>query len=104
VDIAACRDRGEKLYTKHFLLLVLPASSSESRLAVAVTTKIEKRAVVRNKIKRRLRELFRVTRSQFKQPVDVLVVARRDVQSCSFADYRREILGALNAHGLLKPR
>jgi ribonuclease P protein component len=101
-EIARCRDRGSKIYCKHFLLLVLPSPTSESRLAVAVTTKLEKRAVGRNLIKRRIREIFRQNRSFFVSPYDILVVARRGVQECTFEDYQRELLGALRAHKIIQ--
>jgi ribonuclease P protein component len=100
-EISRLRDVGGKLYSKHFLVVVAPSSQTESRLAVAVTTKIEKRATVRNRIKRRIRELFRQNRHALTQALDILVVARRDVQSCDFSDYRRQILGALRNHGYL---
>jgi len=92
------------VYSKHFLLLVIPSTSNQSRLAVAVTTKIEKRATVRNKIKRRLREIFRSIRHQIANPIDIVVVARRDVQQCAFEDYEREVLGALRSKGYLPKR
>ncbi len=101
-DIARCRDRGAKIYSKHFLILALESPGDESRMAVAVTTKIEKRAVGRNLVKRRLREIFRQNRHNFTRNYDLLIVARRDVQECSFDDYRREILGSLRAHKILK--
>jgi ribonuclease P protein component len=100
-DIARCRDRGAKIYCKHFLLLASPSPTGESRLAIAVTTKLEKRAVGRNLIKRRIREIFRQNRASFVSSYDILVVARRGVQECSYDDYRREILGALRAHKIL---
>lgn len=103
-DIGRCQKLGKKLHAKHFLLLVHPSDSGKSRLAVAVTTKLEKRAVVRNTIKRRIREVFRTSQSCFVKPIDVLVVARRGVQSCVFSDYQREILGALRARGYLSPQ
>lgn len=100
-DIERCQQKGNKLYAKHFLVLVMPSASGQSRIAIAVTTKIEKRATVRNKIKRRLREVFRASRHTFTKPLDMLIVARRDVQRCSFEDYEREVLGALRAKGFL---
>ena len=103
-EISHCKDNGEKVYSKHFLLLICDSLTSESRLAIAVTTKVDKRAVARNLVKRRVRELFRLNRHRFARTLDMLVVARRDVQSCTFADYRREILGALSAKGYLKPQ
>ena len=73
-------------------------------MAVAVTTKLEKRAVVRNLIKRRIREVFRRFRGQFLKPCDLVVVARREIQSCEFADYEREIIGALRSKGFIAKR
>lgn len=101
-DIERCQKHGQKLHAKHFLIIVHPSGSGESRLAIAVTTKLEKRAVMRNKIKRRIREVFRAARAGIVQPIDILVVARRDVQSCEFSEYEREILGALRAKGYFK--
>jgi ribonuclease P protein component len=101
-DIERCQKKGTKIYAKHFLLLVIPSDSGGSRLAVAVTVKLEGRAVVRNLIKRRIRHVFRESRGEFTQPIDIVVVARRDIQSCELVDYRNEILGALKAHGYLR--
>lgn len=100
-DIDRCQKRGAKLYSKHFLVLVISSPTGESRLAVAVTTKLEKRAVMRNRIKRRIREVFRASREQFLEPIDVVVVARRGVQLCEFSDYQRELLGTLKSHGFM---
>jgi ribonuclease P protein component len=118
-DIAVFRSAGEKLYAKHFMLVVVrrlgrtyTAPSPEggdpqavlaqpSRLAIAVTTKIDKRATVRNRIKRRVREVFRQYRAHLRTPIDLLVVARRDVQSCTFEQVERELAGALRKAGYL---
>lgn len=78
-----------------------PSVSGESRLAIAVTVKLEKRAAVRNLIKRRIRHVFRELRADLREPIDVVIVARRDVQSCEFQDYRREIGTTLTSHGYL---
>jgi len=80
---------------------VTPSVSGESRLAIAVTVKLEKRAAVRNLIKRRIRHVFRELRADLREPIDVVIVARRDVQSCEFQDYRREIGTTLTSHGYL---
>lgn len=101
-DIEQCQKRGAKLHAKHFLILFSSSPTGQSRLAVAVTTKLEKRAVVRNLIKRRIREVFRRARQSFLEPLDVVVVARRGIQECSFEDYRHEILSAFASRKLLK--
>jgi ribonuclease P protein component len=103
-DIDRCQKNGTKLHAKHFLILVSDSPTDQSRLAVAVTTKLEKRSVVRNLIKRRIREVFRRFRHQFVKPCDVVVIARREIQSCEFSDYEREIIGALRSKGFIAKR
>jgi ribonuclease P protein component len=98
-EIKRCQNGGVRLYSKHFAVFACPSSSEDSRLAIAVTKKIEKRAVVRNKIKRRIREVFRLHWEAFREPTDIVVVARRGIQSCCYKDYEREILGALRSKG-----
>jgi ribonuclease P protein component len=100
-DFVICKETGHKVYAKHFLLLICASVTHESRLGVTVTTKIDKRAVVRNRIKRRIREVFRLNRASFARPIDIVVVARRDSGGCTFQDSEREILGALRYHGYL---
>jgi len=100
-DIARCQNNGAKIHCRHFLILFLASEQATSRLAIAVTTKLEKRATVRNIIKRRVREVFRSVRGSFAKPVDMVVIARREVQSCTFDDYKRELIGAWRGQGLL---
>ena len=101
-DIERCQKGGEKLHAKHFLIIVTPSPTGESRLAIAVTTKLDKRAVVRNLIKRRIREVFRAARGDLHRPIDMVVIARKGIQQCGFSDYKREIIGALHGRGFVK--
>jgi len=95
VEIRRCHDLGEKVYSKHFLVLLRLNKLPVSRLAITVTTKLDKRAVVRNRIKRRVREFFRQNRTKLKSCYDVVVVARRGAQDCKLEEVKREILTAL---------
>lgn len=77
-----------------------PSSRGYSRLGITVTTKVDKRAVFRNHIKRCIREVFRLHRQNLTANVDLVVIARNDSNMLSFQEIERELLGALR-HGRL---
>lgn len=63
------------MQTHYFALRWTPSSRSLCRLGMAVSRKVSKRAVERNRIKRTVRESFRAVRSGL-PALDVLVIAR----------------------------
>ncbi|MFH1090059.1 MAG: ribonuclease P protein component [Pseudomonadota bacterium] len=74
--LAASRQAGVRLETRSFLVLLRPNNLPQSRLGVTVSKKIGK-AVVRNRIKRRLREFFRLNRPRLPEGYDYLIIARK---------------------------
>ena len=82
-QFTACYDRGERHYTRHFVVFAL-ARSAESptglgRLGLAVTRKCGN-AVERNRIKRVLREFFRL-RQQDMPVMDIVVTPKRHLRA-----------------------
>lgn len=73
-----------------------------ARLGLAVSRKVDRRAVGRNRIKRALREVFRRHRSQLPAG-DYVVVARRGATDCSTQDLQNALLGLLRRAGALLP-
>ena len=71
-------------------------------MCTAVSKKVHKNSVRRNKIKRRLREIFRVHRSELRSPHDLLIIARPSILELSFLDLRDELLHVLKRSGFLK--
>lgn len=61
-----------------------------TRLGVTVTRKVG-RAVVRNRIKRFVREAFRRQRAQFAPGIDMVWVAKKDASSVSFHEVMDEM-------------
>lgn len=74
-DFAALRNARGRLQARHFLLRWIESPSATARLGLAVSRKVSKRAVQRNRIKRIVRESFRNQREGL-PPFDVLVIAR----------------------------
>jgi ribonuclease P protein component len=89
---------GKKIFSKHFLILIAPSELPKSRLGITVTTKIDKRSVGRNLIKRRVREFFRTQQHRLTGIFDLVVIARQEANLCTFEEIRRELSGALKYH------
>jgi len=73
-DFAALQ-HAERCQGRHFLLRWLAVPEGNARLGLAVSRKVSKRAVERNRIKRVVRESFRAEREAL-PALDILVIAR----------------------------
>ena len=94
-DFHRVQNKGEKLYTKHFLIFALKSSEELSRVGLTISTKVDKRAVIRNKLKRRLREIFRLNRSKLVAHFDIVIIARKNALDLSYKEIEHEILNTL---------
>ena len=65
-----------------------PNRRGHNRLGVTVSTKLG-HAVVRNRVRRRLREIFRLSQGQMKQGYDVILVARTRAAHVDYWELRR---------------
>ncbi len=69
-------ERGDKIQSTYFVLYILENGRSHHRLGITASRKIG-RAVVRNRIKRRLREIFRANKQAISPHCDLVVNAKR---------------------------
>jgi ribonuclease P protein component len=71
---------GAKFHSANFVVISSAGNGRESRLGVTVSAKVGN-SVVRNRIKRRVREFFRRRRAVLPPSVDILVIARKSAAS-----------------------
>ncbi len=94
IDFLSVQQRGRKLHSENFLLFVLPreaaAGRSPLRFGVTVTKKVGG-AVVRNRIKRIARDVFRRHKSWFPTGSDVVLVAKQSAAGIDMPQAEREI-------------
>ena len=84
--------RGKK--SRHFIVILAPGSQPDCRLGVTVSRKIGN-AVRRNRVKRLVREFFRLHRSELQPAHDLLVIARAGAEKLSFKDVESELASTL---------
>lgn len=85
---------GERFDSRYFLVRYCPASTDGPRLGLVASRRIGN-AVMRNRCKRRIRELFRRSRVEIAGPVDIVVVARRALATAAWADVEEAWQGLL---------
>ena len=77
--------KGKSSANSYLVLYCRRNRTGENRLGYTVSAKLG-HAVVRNRIRRRLREIYRLNAPALKQGWDIVVVAR---QRCVGVDYRK---------------
>lgn len=73
---------GQKVHSPNFIVIRKPNEHGESRLGITVSGKVGN-AVVRNRIKRRVREFFRRRRHELYPAADIVVIARKGAGALS---------------------
>jgi ribonuclease P protein component len=101
-DFARVRERGQRLALG--CLIANWHSLPEGTLPKlgVVTSKRIGNAVERSRARRLLRESFRLHQNEFKQPVELVLVARASIAGRGFAGVEKDFLAALHRAGLLK--
>lgn len=91
-DIARVYKRGNRAFSDHLKMHFLANPRGGLRVAVVATKKLDKRAVVRNRAKRRVRELVKEELSNAADiRFDILVSIQVSIEDVSVDALRREV-------------
>ena len=77
-----------------FVVITEPVRSGSSRIGITASRHVGG-AVVRNRVKRLVREFFRRHQHRILPPQDVLVIARPAAAQAAYSDVQRELARAL---------
>lgn len=89
--------RGKRrLNTRHFIIFLSHSPTLSSRLGVVVSKRVDKRAVKRNLIKRRLREVFRLERPRFDKAYNIVIISKTNALEIGFAETKHELQNAFS--------
>jgi len=81
---------GCRIHTPHFILLSRPSPDGISKLGITVSRKVGN-AVCRNRIKRLLREYFRINRNTFGKAVELSVIVKRNAGDIKAISVEQEL-------------
>ena len=92
-DFRRAYSRGRSAAEKCLVVYAKRNGSRGNRLGLTVSAKIGC-AVVRNRIRRRLRKIYRLHEGDFRRGYDIVVVARHRAAQAEYARLERELLRA----------
>ena len=88
-------DSARRVSGRYVTLVGRPNGRDQDRLGIVASRKIGG-AVVRNRAKRRVRELFRRRPAHAGAPLDVVAIARSGLSDAPFAELQSDFLAALS--------
>jgi ribonuclease P protein component len=92
-DFLRIKREGRKLSSANFLILYRKNHLAHSRLGVAVKKELAI-SVKRNRMKRLLREFFRLNKAKIMPGLDILILPKKDISHLKYQEVERE-LGAI---------
>ena len=93
-EYLALQRSGRRRHTASFVVLEAPAARGLSRLGVTVSSRVGD-AVVRNRVKRLVREIFRERRLDMPAALDLVVIAKPQAARITHAQAATELERAL---------
>ncbi len=83
-DFQRVRHGGKSRHTGHFIIVVLERSNSLTRLGLTVSRKVGG-AVQRNRVKRLIREFFRIHLNSLPKGIDISIIAKKNATGMTYA-------------------
>ena len=83
--------RGKSAGSGHIVVYAFPNRRKENRLGITVSTKVGK-AVIRNKVRRRLKEIYRLQEAKILPGFDIVIVAKVKASGADYNSLHRDFL------------
>lgn len=89
--------QGIRRSSRHFVIKALlmgenlEFNSMDTKIGISISRKVSKKAVVRNRIKRQIRSVFRCLLPKISFPWLIVVIVKPEAQECNYEHFLREL-------------
>ena len=92
---------GRSKANKYLIMYILENNNSYNRLGISVSKKVGN-SVIRHRIKRLIKESYRLQENMFNNGLDIVVIARGSASSVSFEEMDSAVLHLAKLHKIMK--
>ncbi len=96
-DFQTVYRKGIRRSSRYFILKAFPANSNsltefcDTKIGISISRKVSKKAVVRNRIKRQIRAVFRCLLPKISSPWLIVIVVKAEAKECKYEHFLREL-------------
>jgi len=101
-DFEKVAKSGRPFFAHEFGFKILENNLDYNRYGIVINLKVDKRAVVRNKIKRRIKEIIRLNEKDFQKGYNVMILTREFVKELDYKEIEEKLLKLFKKAGVLK--
>ena len=91
---------GRSYANKYLVIYTLKNNSDKNRLGISVSKKVGN-SVVRHRLKRLIKESYRLHEKMFNSGLDIVVIARKGSDACDYAGIESALLHLMKLNGTL---
>ena len=96
--------KGRGFFVQELGIKCVKNNLTHPRVGIVVSNKISKKAVERNKIKRRLRQAIQECLPSVKNPIDILIITRPFITTLDYREIEKRVTRCLTALRLINKK
>ena len=101
-DFRKVYKHGKSFANKYLVMYILDNKSDHSRIGISISKKVGN-AVIRNKLRRRIKECYRLNGDEnVKDGFDIIFIARVASKECEYKDIEKSIKYLMKKSGMQK--
>ncbi|NCO75528.1 MAG: ribonuclease P protein component [Cyanobacteria bacterium] len=96
-DFQSVYQQGIRRSSRHLIIRALPVAENsvnqliDTKIGISISRKVSKKAVVRNRIKRQIRSIFRCLLPKISSGWLIIVIVKPEAQECNYEHFLREL-------------
>ena len=91
---------GKSYANRYLVIYTLKNNSDRNRLGISVSKKVGN-SVIRHRLKRLIKESYRLHEKMFNSGLDIVVIARKGSDACDYAGIESALLHLMKLNGTL---